>query len=170
MSDFRELFQTTDYTNFIPNNNQSQAISKTFNIVKGSDLYKGVYDTCQSDIQNILVRYYQVAMFSEHDGEYSKYNYDINENENTTKNIRSFLFKGQSGNGACCYNYKIIEIKNYSINENDVDKFINAIKKKSKNNNSEFKIVFKYYPVYNFENTAPPTGDEISQCYSELLS
>jgi hypothetical protein len=170
MTDFRELFQTTDYTNFVPNINQSQAISKTFNLVKGSDLYKGVYDKSDVDIKNILVRYYQVAMFSEQDSEYSQHNFDVDENKNTKRNIRSFLFKGQGGNGACFYNYKIIEIKNYSINEKDVDKFINAIQKKSKNNNSEFKVVYKYYPVYNFNNTAPPTGDQISQCYSELLS
>ena len=170
MSNFRDLFQTTDYTNFVPNNDQATAIKKNFNFVKGSDLYKGVYDIVDADVKNVYVRYYQIAMFSEHE---DNDNYSQNENNNAKRVIRSYLFKGQSGTGACFYNYKVIQLKNYSINENDVDKFVNAIKKKSKQNyknNNELKIVFKYYPVYDFTYTAPPTGDEISQCYSQLLS
>jgi len=153
MSDFNNLFKTTDYTNFVPSKHQQQSIDKSFNIVKGSDLYKGFYDNdIHNTTTNINVRYYQIAMFN------------VNEDK---RNIRSYLFKGQSSNGACFYNYKISEMKDYSINENKLNDFINAIKK-SKNNN--LKIVFKYYPVYNFDYTSPPTGAEISQCYSELLS
>ena len=170
MTDFRELFQTTDYTNFVPNVHQTQSIEKNFNLVRGSDLYKGVYDISPNDVKNVIVRYYQIAMFSNHE---NNDNYSQDENDNAKRVIRSFLFKGQGGTGACQYNYKIIEVKNHSINENDLDKFINAIKKnikKNYKNNNNHKIVFKYYPVYDFTNTSPPTGDEISQCYSELLS
>jgi len=154
MSDFEEHFKTTDYTNFVPNENQKQSLQKNFNFVKGSDLYKGVYDNIDANISNVSVRYYQIAMF----------------NENDNRNIRSFLLNGQSGNGACFYNYKIAEIKNYSIHENKLDKFVNAIKNIKHNKNNNHKIIFKYYPVYNFDYTSPPSGAEISQCYSELLS
>jgi len=30
--------------------------------------------------------------------------------------------------------------------------------------------MFKYYPVYNFDYTNPPEGNELSQCQSELLN
>ena len=33
----------------------------------------------------------------------------------------------------------------------------------------DFKTMFKYYPVYNFDYTNPPTGNDINECMSELL-
>jgi hypothetical protein len=164
MSDFRDLFQTTDYTNFVPNDNQAKAIEKNFNFVKGSDLYKGIYDKCDSNIKNMFVRYYQIAMFNQHE---DNDNYNEYEEKHGKRSIRSFLFKGHTGSGDCCYDYRVAEVKNYLIDEKDLDKFIRAIKKNK--NNSEIKIIFKYYPVYDFTYTHPPTGDEINQCYSELL-
>ncbi len=167
MSKFSDLFITTDYTNFVPNDMQSKAIDKNFNFVKGSDMYKGIYDldVCDSNINNMFVRYYQIAMFTQHTDDT---NYNVDETKNGKRSIRSFLFKGNTGKGDCCYDYKVVEVKDYSINEFDVDKFINAINKNK--NKSDTKLVYKYYPVYDFTNTAPPTGAEINQCYSELLS
>jgi len=164
MSNFKELFKTTDYTNFVPTQDNAKAIQKNFNFVKGSDMYKGIYDKCNMDIKNMFVRYYQIEIFIHYT---DNINYNEEEEMNGKRNIRSFLLKGNTGTGDCCYDYRIAEVKNYSIDEKDLDKFINAIKKNK--NDSKYKIIFKYYPVYDFKNTNPPSGNEINQCYSELL-
>ena len=147
-----KYFETTDYTNFIPTKQQQDSLKKNFEFVKGCDYYKGYYD--KKIINKILIRYYQLAIF----------------NEKNKKCIKSYLFSGESSKGACFYDYKILEIKDYSINIDDFSKFLKILENRSKNNNLEIKIMFKFYPVYNFEFTSPPSGNEISQCYSELLN
>lgn len=145
------FYETTDYTSFIPNDSQKMALKKNIQFVKGSDYYKGVYN--KNDVKDIVIRYYQIALFE----------------ENNKKAIRSYLFQGQSSKGACFFDYKIIKIKDYFISDNKFDKFLKFLKKMSDVKNQDYKIMFKYYPVYNFKYTSPPTGNELSQCYSELL-
>ena len=40
--------------------------------------------------------------------------------------------------------------------------------KNSKNTN-DFKIMYKIYPYINFDMVLPPSGNDLSQCTSELL-
>ena len=147
-----KYFETTDYTNFIPTKQQQDSLKKNFEFVKGSDYYKGYYD--KKIISKILIRYYQIAIFNDKD----------------QKCIKSYLFSGESSQGACFYNYKILEIKEYNLSTDDFNKFFKILEKKSENQNLEIKIMYKFYPVYNFEFTSPPSGNELSQCYSELLN
>ncbi len=51
-------------------------------------------------------------------------------------------------------------------------KFVNKIKNQRPKATPEgqFRVMFKYYPVYNFDYTNPPDGNELSQCQSELLN
>lgn len=151
---FNDLFNTTDYTNFIPSNEQQLSLNKNIQLVKGSDMYKNFYD--QLHINTSFVRFYQIAIFTECD----------------KKAIRSYLFKGQTSKGACFFDYKMIEIKDYLLSQDNLDKFVKKLKnhKKIVTNNEEHKVIFKYYPVYDFKYTEPPSGNEISQCYSELLN
>ena len=53
-----------------------------------------------------------------------------------------------------------------------IDNFVSNLEKQSKlnKNNKIFKIMYKFYPVYNFNYTNPPTGNDINQCQSELLN
>jgi hypothetical protein len=86
--------------------------------------------------------------------------------------IRSFLFIGNTSKGACFFDYKMEEIKDYNLSKNKIDNFVSNLEKQSKlnKNNKNFKIMYKYYPVYNFNYTNPPTGNDINQCQSELLN
>ncbi len=150
----QEFFETTDIANMKITPEQKKLIGKDVQFVKGSDFYKGYYE--ENITHKVQIRYFQLAMFDEHG----------------KRAVRSFLFEGINPKGACLYDYKIIEIKNYRISAKDLDKFIEKIQyQKPKNvDGVEFKVMFKWYPVYNFDYTNPPEGNELSQCQSELLN
>lgn len=120
----------------------------TYEFIRGSDYYPNYYDgnVCQT----IYIRFYQITLF----------------NERGKRHVRSYLLKGSSGLGDCCYKYDIMEVKNYDLSEQKVDQFINYL---TKNNNPNLKVKYKFYPVYNFDNVLPPHGYEINECTSELL-
>lgn len=154
-NNLNEFFSVTDYQNLKITPEQSLLMGKDIQLVKGSDYHKNIYDIPDSNnIQDLTVRYYQIAIFDEF-GKCS---------------IRSFLFKGETSKGACFYNYKMIEIKDYSLAKNKIDTFVKYLEKQQKLNIKNFKIMFKFHPVYNFEYTNPPTGNDINQCQSELLN
>lgn len=150
-----EYFSTTDYTNLKITPEQGLLVGKDIQLVKGSDFHKCIYDIPDANlVQEISVRYYQIAMFDE----YGKCA------------IRSMLFKGSTSKGACFFDYKMEEINEYKLSKRKIDKFVNFLNKEKRKNNSKFKLMYKFYPVYNFNFTNPPTGNEISQCQSELLN
>jgi len=60
-------------------------------------------------------------------------------------------------------------VKDYLLDDQYFEKFEKNIKN-SVNQNKDVKIMFKYYPVYNFKFTDPPSGNDITQCVSELLN
>lgn len=149
-----EYFKTTDYENLKITPEQSLLVGKDIQLVKGSDFHKGYYEKPDNNlISTIVVRYYQIAMFDEF-GKCA---------------IRSFLFKGTTSKGACFFDYKIEELKDYQLSKDKIDKFVKMLDKEQKKNNSNFKIMYKFHPVYNFNFTNPPTGNDINQCQSELL-
>lgn len=152
-----EYFKTTDYKNLKITPEQSLLVGKDIELVKGSDFHKGIYEIPDKNmVREITVRYYQIAMFDE----YNKCD------------IRSFLFKGSSSQGACFFDYRMIEIKDYKLSKRKINKFVNFLEKEKekKKNNNKFKLMYKFYPVYNFNFTNPPTGNDINQCQSELLN
>lgn len=150
-----DYFKTTDYKNLKITPEQSLLIGKDITLVKGSDFHKNFYETSDTNIlKNILIRYYQIAMFDEF-GKYA---------------IRTFLFNGNTSKGSCFFDYKIIELKDYKLSKSKIDKFIKFLDKKKTENNKNFKIMYKFHPVYNFDFTNPPTGNDINQCTSELLN
>lgn len=149
-----EQFQLTDYNNFDINKNHKISMKKDIQLVKGSDMYKGFYE--QSIVSKIFIRYYQITMFDEHG----------------KRAVRSYLLEGNSSKGACYYSYNIIEIKNFKISEEKLLKFIKILNETQKKSSSstKMKIMYKYYPSYDLDNTEAPTGDELNQCSSELLT
>ena len=150
-----EYFKTTDYKNLKITPEQSLLIGKDIQLVKGSDFHKNYYDIPdKNNIRNIKVRYYQIAMFDE----YGKCD------------IRSFLFSGTTSKGACFFDYKIVELKDYKMSKDKINKFIKFLDKVKMKNNSTHKLMYKFHPVYNFDYTNPPTGNDINQCQSELLN
>ena len=149
-----EYFKTTDYKNMKITNEQGLLVGKDIQLVKGSDFHKSIYSIPdKNSVREILVRYYQIAMFDE----YNKCA------------IRSFLFKGTTSQGDCFFNYKMIKISDYQLSKKKIDKFVRFLDKKKKEN-SKIKLMYKFYPVYNFNFTNPPTGNDINQCQSELLN
>ena len=150
-----EYFKTTDYNNLKITPEQGLLAGKDIQLVKGSDFHKSYYNTPDKNIiQNINVRYYQIAIFDEL-GKCA---------------IRSFLFKGITSKGACFFDYKIIEIKDYQLSKDKIDKFVKYLDNEKSKNNKKFKLIYKFHPVYNFNFTNPPTGNDINQCQSELLN
>lgn len=150
---FDEYFKTTDYEKLKNNNKHKLSSNRDIQLVKGSDFHKNFYDLPDKNlIENILVRYYQIAMFDEFD----------------KCSIRSFLFSGTSSKGACFFDYKIIELKDYKLSKDYIDVFVKHLDKLK--NKSKIKIMYKFHPVYNFDFTNPPTGEDINQCQSELLN
>lgn len=148
-----EFFTTSN--NLKMSSEQEIRSNKNIQFVKGSDLYKSYYEQPDKhNINNTNVRYYQIAIFDEFDKHI----------------VRSFLFKGTTSKGACFYDYKIIELKDYKLSKNKLDKFVKILNKQKQNNTTDFKIMYKHYPVYNFDYTNPPTGNDISECMSELLN
>lgn len=150
-----EYFKTTDYKNLPISPEQGLLVCKDIQLVKGSDFHKNIYEIPDKNmVQQINVRYYQIAIFDEF-GKCA---------------IRSFLFKGTTSKGACFFDYKIEELKDYFLSKKKIDKFVKMLDKEKKKNNKNFKLMYKFYPVYNFEFTNPPTGNDINQCQSELLN
>ena len=150
-----EYFKTTDVSNLNITPQQQQSMKKDFEFVKGKDFYKGYYE--QNQVHKVFIRYFQFALFDEHN----------------KRAVRSYLFEGTSTQGGVCfYNYKIIELKDYSISAESLDKFAKQIKDQPSKATpeGEFKVMYKFYPVYNFAYTNPPDGNELSQCQSELLN
>lgn len=148
-------FKTTDYANLKITPEQGLLVGKDIQLVKGSDFHKCIYDIPDANlVQEIGIRYYQIAMFDEYE----------------KCAIRSMLFKGTTSKGACFFDYKMEEINDYKLSKRKIDKFVKFLDKEKRKNNSKFKIMYKFYPVYNFNFTNPPTGNEISQCQSELLN
>ena len=150
-----EYFKTTDTANMEITPEQKQSINKDIQFVKGKDFYKGFYE--QNIVHKVLIRYFQLAIFNEHG----------------KRAVRSYLFEGRNTQGgACFYDFKILEVKDSQISEEALDKFVNKIKDQRPKATPEgqFRVMFKYYPVYNFDYTNPPEGNELSQCQSELLN
>ena len=142
------------YANFnsITKNNMANNISipqnDSYEFIKGSDYYPNYYD---ADVtQKVYIRFYQLTLF----------------NEKNKRYVRSYLLKGVTGLGDCCYKYDIMEVQNYKLSSSKVDEFVNFL---TKNNNSKIKVKYKFYPAYNFDNILPPHGYEINECVSELL-
>lgn len=154
-NNLNEFFNLTDYQNLKITPEQSLMAGKNIQLVKGSDYHKNIYDVPDvNNVQQLQVRYYQIAIFDEM-GKCA---------------IRSFLFDGETSKGACFYNYKMTEIKDYKMAKNKIDEFVEYLNSKQKLNKKNFKIMYKFHPVYNFEYTNPPTGNDINQCQSELLN
>jgi hypothetical protein len=150
-----DYFKTTDYKNMRITSEQGISANKNIQLVKGSDFHKCIYDIKDKNlVEEITVRYYQIAMFDE----YNKCA------------IRSILLKGSSSQGACFFNYKMVELNDYKLSKRKIDKFVKILEKEKKKTNPKFKLMYKFYPVYNFNFTNPPTGNEINQCQSELLN
>jgi hypothetical protein len=157
-----------------------------YQIIKGSDFFPSIDTLVDNSPVNIY--FYQIAQFS--DNENNK-NFQLSKNSNIY-NIRAYKFKGIGGSnqgyGNCMYSYDIIDINNYKLSKRNVDKFVEKIKIKgdvegaktglgtgnkykhvhNKDNNKTL-YKYKFYPVYNFNETAPPQGYEINECTSELL-
>jgi hypothetical protein len=144
--------------------NQKHSTDNNFVFVKGSDYYNGYYN--ENIIETKYVRYYQIAMFNDFPTkEIVKGLATIPTESNRC--IRSFLLKGQSSKGACFFEWRVMEVKDYKIPERKLDKFIKFLNKNNKNTN--LKLQHKFYPVYNFKNIPPPSGNDINECVSELL-
>lgn len=166
MDDLDHFFnQQLDHNKIELGNHQTESVEKHFEFVKGSDFCKGYYD--QIVIETMYVRFYQIALFNN----YSK---KILESgiamvpKDGKRCIRSFLLKGKSSKGACFFDWEVIEVKDHKISEKKLNTFIEYLSS-NKNKKSNIRIKHKFYPVYNFDNTEPPSGNEINECVSELL-
>ena len=149
MSYLDEMFKTTNTDKL--KNSCSKNVS--FEIVNGSDMYKGYYN--ESIVETKFIKFFQLSLFN-----------DINKK----RAVRIYNLKGVSSKGACFFDYKILNITNYKISEDKLNIFIKILDKKIKLNNQNLKFKYKYYPVYNFDYTSPPSGNEINECISELLN
>jgi hypothetical protein len=150
-----EYFKTTDYKNLKITPEQGLLVGKDIQLVKGSDFHKSFYEQPDKNlIHKNLVRYYQIAIFD----------------ENEKCAIRSFLFEGTTSKGACFFDYKIKELKDYRLSKEKINNFIKYLDKEKKKNNTKFKLMYKFHPVYDFVYTNPPTGNDINECMSELLN
>ena len=133
-----EYFKTSDYTNLKITPEQKLHIGKEIQLVKGSDFHKNIYDIPDANlVKDILVRYYQIAMFDEV-GKYT---------------IRSLLFKGNTSN-CNFFEYKIIEIKIYKLSKRKLDKFVNFLDKEKKKiiKNLNLCINFIMCTILNSQN------------------
>lgn len=153
-----------------------------YQIIKGSEFYPSI-DTIVNN-KPINIYFYQIAQFSNNENNLYP---QLSKNSNVY-NIRAYKFRGAGGSGYsnCLYTYDIIDIHDYKLTKRNVDKFVEKIKdrtnvegtglmtgNKYKHINKENVITtlykYKYYPVYNFNETPPPQGYEINECMSELL-
>lgn len=157
-----------------------------YQIIKGSDFFPSI-DTL-TDNKPVIIYFYQIAQFSDNE---NNENFQLSKSSNIY-NIRAYKFRGIGGSnqgyGNCMYSYDIIGINDYKLSKRNVNKFVEKIKIKSNvegagtglgsgnkykhvNNKENNKTLYKYkfYPVYNFNETPPPQGYEINECTSELL-
>ena len=150
-----EFFTTTDYNNLKVSKDQQNQINKNIEFVKGSDFCKSYYNQADETIMSeIYIKFYQITMFQE---------------DNYNK-IRTFLLKGSSSNGPCFYNYNILKIKENKLTQRELNDFLKFLDEEKKKNNINHKIMYKFYPVYNFLYTNPPSGNDINECVSELIN
>ena len=119
-----------------------------YEIVSGKKI--GYYDI--KITKDINIRFFQMGQFDEV-GQFS---------------VRSYLFKGTGTNGGCFYEYVIENITDYKLNKKELRKFEKVLK--NKKDSETYKIMYKYYPVYDLTFTPPPDGALLSQCNSELLN
>jgi hypothetical protein len=149
-----EFFKTTDYNDLPVSESQNKALGKNIEFVSGSEFHTNIYDVKVASHKS--VKYFQLALFS----------------QNNKRAIRLYVLEGTSPvGGTCLYEYKVLKIKDYSLPDEYFKKFEKELKEQNQNNSgSDTKIMLKYYPVYNFSFTEPPSGDDITQCTSELLN
>jgi hypothetical protein len=146
--------------------NQKESLDTQFEFVKGSDFRKGYYD--ENIIESSYVRFYQIALFNDYSKKVLNSGIALVP-PNPKRCIRSFLLKGKSAKGACFFDWEVLEVKNYKISEKKLNTFIEYLSKGT-DFKTNIKTQHKFYPVYNFDYTEPPSGDEINQCVSELLN
>lgn len=120
-------------------------MNNKYEIVKGSQFIDA------QKIPELTIKYFQIAEYK---------------NNNQNYNIRMYIFKSSSCMGVGC-EYKIMDVKNYELDKYDL-KIFKKVLKNSKNTN-DFKIMYKIYPYINFDMVLPPSGNDLSQCTSELL-
>ena len=149
-----EFFKTTDYNNLPVSDSQNKALGKNIEFVSGSEYHTNIYDIQVASHK--FVKYFQLSLFS----------------QDNKRSIRLYSLEGTSPvGGTCLYEYKVLKIKNYSLPDDYFKTFEKELREKNKqNNNSKIKVMYKYYPVYDFSFTEPPSGDDINQCTSELLN
>lgn len=149
-----EYFETTNYNNLPVSESQNKALGKNIEFVSGSEFHTNIYDIKVASHKS--VKYFQLALFS----------------QDNKRSIRLYILEGTNPvSGTCLYEYKVLKIKDYLLSDEYFDKFEKRLREqKSQNNNPDIKIMLKYYPVYDFNFTDPPSGDDITQCISELLS
>jgi len=116
-----------------------------YEIVKGSEFN----DTPK--IPEIIIKFFQIAAY---------------ENSNKQYNIKMYVFKYSVCMGVGC-EYRILNVMNYSLDKYDLRIFKKTLKH-SKNTDT-LKIMYKIYPYINFDGVLPPSGNDLSQCTSELL-
>jgi hypothetical protein len=151
--------------NIVLPKHQKESVEKHYEFVKGSDYCKGYYD--QSVVETTYVRYYQIAMFNDYSKKILESGIALVPKDNK-RCVRSYLLKGKTSKGACFYEWEIVEVKNHKISEKKLNTFIDFLNS-NPNKKSNLRIKHKFYPVYNFDYTDPPTGNEINECVSELL-
>lgn len=151
--------------NIVLPKHQKESVEKHYEFVKGSDYCKGYYDN--QVVETTYVRYYQIAMFNDYSKKILESGIAIAPKD-SKRCVRSYLLKGKTSKGACFYEWEVLEVKNHKISEKKLSTFIDFLNT-NPNKNSNLKIKHKFYPVYNFDYTDPPTGNEINECVSELL-
>lgn len=157
--------QPLDNDKIVLPQDQKDSIEKHFEFVKGSDFCKGYYD--QTVVETTYVRFYQIALFNDYSKKVLESGIALVPKDGK-RCIKSFLLRGKSAKGACFFDWEIVEITNHKISEKKLNTFIEYLSS-NKNKKSNIKIKHKFYPVYNFDYTDPPSGNEINECVSELL-
>lgn len=157
--------QPLDNDKIVLPQDQKDSIEKHFDFVKGSDFCKGYYD--QTVVETTYVRFYQIALFNDYSKKVLESGIALVPKDGK-RCIKSFLLRGKSAKGACFFDWEIVEITNHKISEKKLNTFIEYLSS-NKNKKSNIKIKHKFYPVYNFDYTDPPSGNEINECVSELL-
>ena len=157
--------QPPDNNKIVLPQDQKDSVEKHFEFVKGSDFCEGYYD--QTVVETTYVRFYQIALFNDYSKKVLESGIALVPKDGK-RCIKSFLLRGKSSKGACFFDWEIVEITNHKISEKKLNTFIEYLSS-NKNKKSNIKIKHKFYPVYNFDNTDPPSGNEINECVSELL-
>lgn len=119
-----------------------------YEIVKGGEKL-GYYDI--KITKDVRVRFFQIAQFDVA-GVFA---------------IRSYLFEGNGTNSGCFYEYKLVNMNDYKLTKRELKQFVKTLM--DKKDTPTYKVMYKYYPVYELTFTNGPSGQELSQCTSELL-